>query len=102
RAIEEIAVRPEDILGAISVMDIEIDDRDPLGIVAFTRIERSDGGIVEQAEAHGAALLGMMAGRADGAEGIGSLTLEYRIDPGDRGAGAAQGGRERARRHPGV
>ena len=70
RAIEEIAVRPENVLGAVAVMDVEIDDRHPLGIMADAGMECGDGGIVEQAETHGAAGFGMVAGRADGAEGV--------------------------------
>ena len=64
RAVEEVAVGPEDVLRAVAVMDVEIDDRDALGIIAGARIVRGDRHIVEEAEAHGAARFGMMAGRA--------------------------------------
>jgi hypothetical protein len=37
RAVEQVAVGPEDVLGAVAVMDIEVDDRDALGAIMRTR-----------------------------------------------------------------
>ena len=57
-------VGPEDVLRAVAVMDVEVDDRDALGAMLRARIEGGDGGVVEQAEAHGAVRFRVMAGRA--------------------------------------
>ena len=102
RTIEKVAIRPEDLLGTVAVMDIEVDDRDALGIVAGAGMERCNGGIVEEAEAHGAAGFSVMAGRTYGAEGIRGLAGEYCIAGSGGGSDPAQGGFERARRHPGI
>ena len=83
RPIEEIAVRREDLLRAIAVMDVEIDNRNALGIIMYARIKCGDSGIVEQAEAHGPARFGMMSGRPYRAEGIVRLAVEHCIDGGD-------------------
>ena len=61
----------EHILGTIAMMHIEVDDRDPLKSLLFQRICCRNPDIVENAEAHGPDLSGMMAARANGAERIG-------------------------------
>ncbi len=43
-------------------MDVEIDHRDALGVIALAGVVGSDSRLVEQAEAHGAARFGVMAG----------------------------------------
>ena len=63
-------IGPEDVLRAVAVMHVEIDDRGALDAVALLRMARGDGGVVEQAEAHRPRGLGMMAGRAHGDEGV--------------------------------
>ena len=70
RAVEQILVGPERGLGAVAVMHVEIDHRHALGAVLGAGMQRGDGDDVEQAEAHGAGRLGMMARRPHGAEGI--------------------------------
>ena len=52
-------------------MDVEIDDRGALGAVLALGVARRDRGVVEQAEAHRPRGLGVVAGRADGDEGVG-------------------------------
>ena len=44
----------EDVLGAVAVVHVEVDDRDALEAVRFERVRRGDGDVVEEAEAHGA------------------------------------------------
>jgi hypothetical protein len=102
RAIEQVAIGPEDVLRAIAVMDVEIDDRDALGIVALAGIESGNGGIVEEAKAHGPARFGMMAGRAHRAKDIMRFPTEDGVDARDRGTRGALGRLERARRHEGI
>ena len=70
RGVEQAAVALEGRLRAVAVMDVEIDDRDPGEPVHLARPQRADRGIVEQAKPHRPFGLGMMAGRADGAERV--------------------------------
>ena len=68
-------------------MDIEIDDRDPLGAIGGLGMAGSDGRIVEEAKAHRHRPAGMMAGRARHHKGIAGLPAHDRIDGGDGAAG---------------
>ena len=43
----------KNILGAVAVMHVEIDDRGALETVHRERVRDADGDVVEQAEAHG-------------------------------------------------
>ena len=52
RAEQHRFIRPENILRAIAVMDVEIDDGDALGAMGGLRVARRDRDIVEEAEAH--------------------------------------------------
>ena len=80
RGIEQVAVRLERGLGAVAVMDIEIHHGDAAEPVFLAGIKRTDGDVVEQAEAHGPARLGMMARRSHRAEGVVDLAGHDRID----------------------
>ena len=71
-------------------MHVEIDHRDPREAMHLARPQGPDRDVVEQAEAHGPAGLGMVAGRAHGAERVVGLAGDHRIDRGDDGAGGAQ------------
>ena len=77
--IERIAVRGdvqhagiarEDVLRAVAVVDVPIDDQHPLEAVAGAQVGGTDGDVVEEAEAHGAIALGVVAGRADEREAV--------------------------------
>ena len=70
RTVEQVLVGPEDVLPAVTMMHIEIDDRDPLRIIARAGMQRRDCRLVEQAESHGLVLLGMVAGRPQRTEGV--------------------------------
>ena len=63
-------IRVENILGAVAVVNIPIDDGDAVDAIAVLRITGGDGDVVEQAEAHAAICRSVMAGRADDAEGV--------------------------------
>ncbi len=43
----------EDVLGAVAVVHVEVEDRDPADAVRFQRVRRSGRDVVEQAKAHG-------------------------------------------------
>ena len=102
RAIHDGLVRPENILRAVAVMHVEIDDGRAFGAVAVLRVARRDRGVVEQAEAHRPRRLGVMAGRANGDEGVVRLLVHHLVDRVHGAAGAAQRRLEAARRHRGV
>jgi Glycine/D-amino acid oxidases (deaminating) len=67
-------------------MHVEIHDRNSPEAMGAARLMGAHGDIVEQAKPHGRRRLGMVARRANGAEGIGGLARGNRID----------GGRDRA------
>ena len=75
RSVHDGRIVPEDVLGAVAVMDVEIDDRDPLGSVRSPGVARGDGGVIEEAEAHRGRDL-----RRDGREGA-SATKALRALP---------------------
>ena len=93
---------PEDVLRAVAVMDVEIDDRDALGAVGRLGVTRGDGRIVEEAKAHRRRDFGMMAGRARGDEGVSDLLGHHLVDCEYRAPCRAKGRLERAGRHRGV
>ena len=45
-------VAGDDVLGAVAVVDVEVDDRHPLQAAHVERMPRRDGDVVEEAEAH--------------------------------------------------
>jgi hypothetical protein len=59
-------------------------------------MQRADGDVAEEAEAHGAGLLGVVAGRAGGDEGVGGAAIEHGIDGSDHPAHAPERGVPRA------
>jgi hypothetical protein len=72
-------VAGQDVLGAVAVVHVEVDDRHALAAVAFQRIARGERHVVEEAEAHGAAAAGVVAGRAHRAEGVLQLAGHHRV-----------------------
>ena len=90
---------PEDVLGAVAVVDVEIHDRDALGAVRRLGVPRGDGGVVEEAEAHRGRDLGVMSGRAGRDEGVADLAAHHLVDREDRASRGAKRGLEGARRH---
>jgi len=67
-------------LGAVSVVDVPIDDEHLLEAVLVLDVPRSQGNVSEETEAHRLILEGVMAGRTDGAEGAADLSRHHRID----------------------
>ena len=99
RGVHHAGIVPEDVLDAIAVMDVEIHDRHALGAVRFLRVPSGDGGIVEEAEAHGRRDFGVMSGRPGRDERVANLAAHHLIDREDRAPRGAKRGLVRARRH---
>ena len=97
-AIHHRLVRPENLLRAVAVMHVEIDDRRAHNAVMFLRVPRRNGGIVEQAEDHRPRGLGVMAWRPRGDEGVGGFFGQHFVDGVNGAAGGAQGRFEAAGR----
>ena len=102
RAVHHGRVRPEDVLGAVAVMHVEIDDGRARDAVFALGVARGDGDVVEEAEAHRLADLGVVAGRAHRDEGVAMLARHHGFGRRDRAADAAHHRFPRARRHRGV
>ena len=83
-------------------MHVEVDDRGAGDAVMILRIARGNGGVVEQAKAHRACGLGMMAGRPRGDKGIGGFLGEHLVDGMDGAADGAERRLKTSRRYRGV
>jgi len=59
----------QDVLRSIPVVNVPIKNQNTLDTVRFLRIPRCNDNIVEQAETHRTAVLGVVTGGADGTEG---------------------------------
>ena len=62
------------------MVHVPVGDEDPLDAVSSRGVARADRDIVENAEAHAAALRRMMTRRPHGAERIGGATAQHRVD----------------------
>ena len=60
----------EDLLGAVAVVDVPVDDRHPAEAALALRPARRDRRVVEEAEAHRRVALGVVAGRAQDRERV--------------------------------
>src|SRR6185437_13196014 len=92
-------VRPENILGAVAVVDVEIDDRSTLGAVGFLSVAGGDCRIVEKTESHRPGGFGVVSRWTRGDESIRGLAGHYLIDSKLCAADRAKGSLETARRH---
>ena len=84
------------------MVDIEIHHRDPRDAVPLLHVAGDDGGGVEEAEAHRADGLGVVPGRAHGAEGVRGTARDHLVGRHHGAADRAQHRLEGARRHRGV
>ena len=92
RDVKDATVRLEHVLGAVAVVDVEVHDGHSRE-APRERVRGPDGHVVEQAEAHRALRLGVMAGRAHEAEGPVEAALEHALDRiRDRSRGPQGGG----------
>ncbi len=92
RGEQHAGVLVEDVLRAVAVVHVEVDDRHPVEPQRVQRVQRADGDVREQAEPHRPLALGMVAAGAHGAEGGADLARHHRLDGGDVGAGGMAGG----------
>ena len=78
-------------LGAVAVVDVLVEDQDPLAAELADGVVGGQGDVVEQAEAHGPVGLGVVAGRPDQGQGLGRLAADHGLGGAGRGAGREAG-----------
>jgi hypothetical protein len=81
---------PEHVLGAVAVMDIEIDHGHTVQPPGFQRMACGDGDAGKQAEPHGAVAFGVVAGRARGDKGVLCPAIQHRVHRRNASADACQ------------
>ena len=89
RHVEHLRIALEDVLRAIAVVNVVVDDRDPID-AERTGMRRADRDVVVEAEAHGAIAFGMVAGRANQREGPGVPAVDHPLDTLHRSARGQQ------------
>jgi hypothetical protein len=99
---EHRRVRVEDVVRAVAVMDVPVDDHDALHAQRRLRVPSGDGGVVEEAEAHGARDLGVVARRAQAGDARRGGSADERLDERHGAARRSQRRLPRARHHRGV
>ena len=82
----------EDVFGAVAVMDVEIDDRNPREPMVLERMGGRDRDVIEDAKPHGTRTLRVVPGRPDTAERILRPASGHHVGRKHRGAGRAQRG----------
>src|SRR5262245_5368018 len=70
RGEQQVFVRPENVLRAIAVMHVEIDDGNALDTIPLAGVEPRNGDVGENAKAHGTLALGMVPARPHLAKGV--------------------------------
>ena len=68
RNVQNRGILLEEVLSAVSVVNVPVEDQDPLDARLRTKSARGDGDVVEQAEAHGAVRFGVMSGWTNGGD----------------------------------
>ena len=79
------------VLCAVAVVNVPVQDRDPLDLMVDVEVFRGDGDIIEEAETHGGSVFGVMAGGAYRAESDFDLTSKDPIHGCDASAGSQAG-----------
>ena len=100
--VEDGVVLVEDVLRAVAVVIIEVDDEHAADAVDLLEIARGDGDVVEDAEAHAAVARCMMARRPNGTERILQAAGHHAVDGVQHAAGGCAGGGKRLARDVGV
>ena len=80
----------EDLVRPVAVVDVPVEDQHALGAVRRLRMARRHRRVAEEAEAHRAVGLGVVAGRAQRREAGRRLARQQRVDQRDAAAGRAQ------------
>jgi hypothetical protein len=102
RDVEDARVLAEDRLGPVPVVEIPVDDCDALVAVDGAQMAGGDGGVVEEAEAHGLRRGRVVSGRADEGEAISIGAGRHRVGELDQAPGGEEGGLVGALRGGGV
>ena len=92
----------EDVLGAVAVVNVEVDDGNPRETVRLQGMRGSNGDVVENAEAHGLIAGGVMARRTAGDKGTGDVAAHHQINRHHRTTSGMVGGLQGMRVHAGV
>ena len=87
---ERALVPRKNVLGAVAMMDVEIDHGHALELVALQRIFGRYRHVVEEAEPHGLVAAGMVSRRAHGAKGVFEFARHHRVGGGHGRTGRAQ------------
>ena len=77
---QDIGVRVEDVVGAVAVVDVPVDDHHPREPVRSRGAPRGDRDVVEEAEPHPPRGLGVVPGRAQRAHARRRLAAQQRVD----------------------
>jgi hypothetical protein len=89
---QDALVSRHDVLGAVAVVHVKVDDRDPLEAMALQRVLRRDGDVVDEAEAHRLVSRGVVTRWSHGTEGVDHLPRHHRVGRVDGGTGSDQDG----------
>jgi hypothetical protein len=87
---QDARVAAEDLVGPVAVVDVPVEDQHALGAVRRRRMARRDRRVAEEAEAHRAVGLGVVARGTQRREAGGGLAGQQRVDERDAAAGRAQ------------
>ncbi len=90
--VEDVRRGLEQMLGAVAVVDVEVQDRHPPPAVTAAQVLGPHGDVAEEAEAHRQAPLGVVTGRAHRGEGEAIGTLLLPVGGGEGGVHRAPGG----------
>ena len=99
---EHAVVAGQDVFCAIAMVHVEIHHRHALEPSHIERMAGSHSHVVEEAKTHGLVVGGMVAGRANGAEGVVQLAIDHGIGRGNGRTSRPPGRRPRGRTGPGV
>ncbi len=99
RSVHDAGVAPEDVLRAVAVVDIEVNDGDTLQSVYGLRVTCGDGGVVEDAKTHRRRRFGVVAGRPGDDESVVGPRADDLVDGEGCPTGRAQRRFPCARRH---
>src|SRR5690606_19367160 len=100
--VEDAAVLVENVLGAVAVVHVPVDDGDALQSVDGAGVTGRDGDIVEDAETHAPVGGGVVSGRADCTEGVAVFPGDHGVDRFEQAPGSAPGNGQGARAEVGV
>src|SRR3989442_13343941 len=97
RRVEDLGIIFETVLRAVAVVDIEVEHAQAANAPGACRQE-AYGDVVDQAEAHGLRVLGVVAGRPYHRDGVPHLSMEYPVHALNHPAGCRTRGPHRQRR----